>query len=280
MLAALLACSTASLQAHEWPSPKPPAPLAAAGWSGMVWAGPEAGAPAAPSARHCAHAPQSFAFSAGPPWDAPQQIGLSRRDGPALRERESGAVGASAAPASTSARAAAPVAPSALTAPAAMADSLRPLAKAEARKAPAPAVTAAQALPPTHPAQEPVSAGVVDDNADFGEYLAYRERRAHLPVRARDVSERYGLAVHDARGRPVPDAVVTVFAGQDALPLWARTDAAGRAWLRACSKCRYATAGAARAAAHSCSAARSTHCKSRSATPGATRPNRNSISPS
>ena len=229
-LAALLACSTASLQAHEWPSPKPPAQSAAAGWSGMVWAGPEDGAPAAPNARHCARAPQSFEIGAGPPWDAPQQTGLSRRDGPALRDREAVAAGAPAAPA----RAAAPVAAAALaaqTTPSAMADSLRPLAKAEAHKAPAPALTAAQPLPLTRPAEEPVSAGVVDDNADFGEYLAYRERRAGLPVRARDVRERYGLSVHDARGRPVPDAEVAVFAGKEALPLWARTDAAGRAWL-------------------------------------------------
>jgi Mg-chelatase subunit ChlD len=76
-----------------------------------------------------------------------------------------------------------------------------------------------------------VAAGVVDDNADFGDYLAYRERRAQLPVRARDVHERYALVVHDAQGRPVPDAEVAIFAGSHPLPLWARTDAAGRAWL-------------------------------------------------
>jgi uncharacterized protein YegL len=52
-----------------------------------------------------------------------------------------------------------------------------------------------------------------------------------LPVRARDVRERYGLVVHDARGRPVPDAKVTVHDGSGILPLWVRTDAGGRAWL-------------------------------------------------
>jgi hypothetical protein len=48
---------------------------------------------------------------------------------------------------------------------------------------------------------------------------------------ARAVHERYALSVHDARGRPVPDAEVAVYAGSHALPLWARTDPAGRAWL-------------------------------------------------
>ncbi len=226
-LAALLACSSDALRAHEWTSPRPAAysqpPSPAGGWSGTLWAGPEAGAPAAPSARNCARAPQSFEIGAGPQWDAPRQIGLARRGERALREREAepAAAGKWAAPASTLEPAA----------PAAMADALRPSAKAEARKEPTPAL---QALPPTRPADEPVSAGVVDDNADFGAYLAYRERRAQLPVRVRDVRERYGLTVHDARGRPVPDAEIAVFAGsagKEALPLWARTDASGHAWL-------------------------------------------------
>jgi von Willebrand factor type A domain len=220
-LAALLACSTDVLQAHEWPSPaagggeravqRPPP--AAGAWSGTLWAGPEAGAPAAPSARHCARAPQPFEIGAGPGWEAPQHGGLSRRGDRDVRGRvaESAAVlGKAAAP----------------PAPAAMADAVRSNAEPAARQE---LVTRPQQLP--RPADEPVAAGVVDDNADFGEYLAYRERRAHLPVRARDVRERYGLTVHDARGRPVPDAEVAVFAGAQALPLWARTDAAGRAWL-------------------------------------------------
>jgi hypothetical protein len=54
-----------------------------------------------------------------------------------------------------------------------------------------------------------VTAGVVDDNADFAAYLAFRERTrvAHRP---RDVRERYLLEVKDARGRGVADAEVAV----------------------------------------------------------------------
>jgi Mg-chelatase subunit ChlD len=88
-----------------------------------------------------------------------------------------------------------------------------------------------QAQPAMPRPAEPVSAGVVDDNADFGEYLAYRHRAGQLGVRERDISERYRLTVHDAGGRVVPDALVSVHAGWRALPLWARTDSAGQAWL-------------------------------------------------
>ena len=81
------------------------------------------------------------------------------------------------------------------------------------------------------PVIKPLTAGVIDDNADFGEYLAFRHRHAGLNVRDRDVRERYRLLVQDAVGRPVPDAVVSVWADGQAQPLWARTDAGGEAWL-------------------------------------------------
>ncbi len=208
-LAALLVCSSDSLQAHEWPSPAPKGAVPSKAWSGTLWAGPEAGAPAAPTARHCARAPQPFEVGAGPGWE-PQQSGALRRGDHRLREH-------AAAPSIALGKAAAP---------AAMADALRSAVAPEARQ------ELAAGLPqPARPADEPVAAGLVDDNADFGEYLAYRERHAQLPVRAREVQERYALVVHDARGRGVPDAEVAVFAGTRALPLWARTDAAGRAWL-------------------------------------------------
>jgi len=85
---------------------------------------------------------------------------------------------------------------------------------------------------PQRPAHEPVTAGMVDDNADFGEYLAYRRRKAGLPVHERDVSERYLLEVTDASGHPVHDAEVAVQRAGVAQPLmWARTDTAGRVWL-------------------------------------------------
>ena len=77
-----------------------------------------------------------------------------------------------------------------------------------------------------------VTAGLVDDNADFGEYLAYRQRNAGQPVRERDITERYLLEVTDAQGRPVHDAEVAVQrAGVAAPVMWARTDTAGRVWL-------------------------------------------------
>ena len=77
-----------------------------------------------------------------------------------------------------------------------------------------------------------VTAGVVDDNADFGAYLAYRQRNTRQPVRERDISERYLLEVFDANGRPVHDAEVAVQRAGVAEPVtWARTDTAGRVWL-------------------------------------------------
>lgn len=82
------------------------------------------------------------------------------------------------------------------------------------------------------PVDAVVTAGVVDDNADFGAYLAYRQRNTQQPVRERDVSERYLLEVVDANGRPVHDAEVAVQRAGVAEPvMWARTDTAGRAWL-------------------------------------------------
>ena len=97
------------------------------------------------------------------------------------------------------------------------------------------AAGAAQPAPPLQrqrPAQETVTAGMVDDNADFGEYLAYRQRQAGVPVRERDISERYLLEVSDANGRPVHDAEVAVQrAGQSEPVMWARTDTAGHVWL-------------------------------------------------
>ncbi len=89
-----------------------------------------------------------------------------------------------------------------------------------------------ESRPAPRPAQEPVTAGMVDDNADFGTYLAYRQRRGVLPVRDRDISERYLLEVSDAQGRPVHDAEVAVQRPGVAQPvMWARTDTAGRVWI-------------------------------------------------
>ncbi|MDB5858388.1 MAG: hypothetical protein JWQ76_2077, partial [Ramlibacter sp.] len=107
-----------------------------------------------------------------------------------------------------------------------------------APSAPAPAIAAQRLAQPSFAPQDSaqlpqpsavVTAGVVDDNADFSAYLAFRDRTRveHRPV---DVRERYLLEVKDARGRPVGDAEVAV-QGASGYALWARTDAGGRAWL-------------------------------------------------
>ena len=108
---------------------------------------------------------------------------------------------------------------------------------ASASPAPAEAIAPMPSKPQPAPRERDlaagVTAGVVDDNADFGEYLAYRERRAQgLALRERDVSERYPLDVVDAAGRPVHDAEVAVQRFGAAEPVaWARTDTAGRVWI-------------------------------------------------
>jgi Mg-chelatase subunit ChlD len=96
------------------------------------------------------------------------------------------------------------------------------------------AATGAHDFAPSRPQQPPqrhgpVTAGVVDDNADFSSYLAFRDR-TRVEHRARDVRERYLLDVKDVRGRPVADAEVLV-QGASGHAMWARTDTGGRAWL-------------------------------------------------
>ena len=114
------------------------------------------------------------------------------------------------------------------------------MASSEAKRS-AGGAPAAAVAPMPKPAPSPqqgdlaarVTAGVVDDNADFGEYLAYRERRPKgLDVRDRNISERYPLEVIDAAGHPVHDAEVAVQRVGVAEPVaWARTDTAGRVWI-------------------------------------------------
>ena len=99
----------------------------------------------------------------------------------------------------------------------------KPVAPAPIADYPYPAQTQAQ--------QAVVTAGMVDDNAAFSEYLAYRERtQSQLAYRERDVRERYLLEVNDAQGRGVPDAEVAVQAANGAAT-WLRTDAAGKGWI-------------------------------------------------
>lgn len=78
--------------------------------------------------------------------------------------------------------------------------------------------------------QTPVTAGVVDDNADFGSFLQFLQGHEESKQLGRDISVRQRLSVVDAQGRPVPDAEVAVSAHNGAR-MWARTDAGGQVWL-------------------------------------------------
>ena len=72
-----------------------------------------------------------------------------------------------------------------------------------------------------------LTAGEVDDNSRWTEYLNYRSRYRGPPVHDVDVSERYIIQVQDAAGRGIPDALVRVSAGQT--PIFeGRTYADGR----------------------------------------------------
>jgi hypothetical protein len=240
-LAFLCSLAAAHALASEWLSPAPgsarpsgprddaPQEMRAA-WPGLIWAGPQAGPPPAPGATNCRRAPERFEVD-GPPGYPPMARGRGAGAG-GVR----GALGDRllAAPAPGRAEAAADAASekSALArrdAPAAP----PPFAEAAAgKRPPATALVPPQPAPsPRRPADEAVAAGMVDDNADFGEFLAYRARWPQLAKRELAVADRVRLEVRDAAGRPVPDAVVAVYGGGRAQPLWARTDAGGRAWL-------------------------------------------------
>jgi hypothetical protein len=84
-------------------------------------------------------------------------------------------------------------------------------------------------MEPVRPATEPVTAGMVDDNANFNDYLGFRYR-TQVQHRELDISVRHLLQVRDARGAVIPDAEVVVRAA-NGVTMWARTDAGGRAWL-------------------------------------------------
>jgi Mg-chelatase subunit ChlD len=224
---ALAACAVSS--AGPWPEPVARSSTSPAPWP-PAW--PNTPEPQtdftpprfeAPTAANCQRAPTTREV----PGEQLQQQGASGRrykhEGEFARD-EAVAEARGSARSDTAAKLAPLPAPMSSAAPAinAMRDSV-------ARQAPNP-----EAAQPTLRSSQTavVTAGVVDDNADFGEYLAYRQRNSHQPVRDRDISERYLLEVTDAGGRPVHDAEVAVQRPGVAAPvMWARTDTAGRVWL-------------------------------------------------
>ncbi|MCL4836283.1 MAG: VWA domain-containing protein [Caldilineaceae bacterium] len=75
---------------------------------------------------------------------------------------------------------------------------------------------------------EPVTAGVVDDNEQWNDYLDYRARHDYLQVNERDISERITIQVWDERNEPVHDATVEIYGDQQQVIFTGRTDAGGR----------------------------------------------------
>lgn len=204
----LSACAAQAPGQGLWPQP---AEQPAAGGTGP--AQPPAFAPLqvrpnfrAPSAAHCARPPQMHEV-------------LGRSDGQEMAS--------SKALSRPRLEAAPPPAPAlSRTAPAAAESSL-----ADRAEAPPPqgAGGAEVAAPRRQRDAGPVTAGVVDDNADFAEYLAFRAR-TQVVHRAVDIRERYLLQVRDGQGRAVADAEVLVRSPQGQAA-WARTDSAGKVWL-------------------------------------------------
>ena len=198
----------------------------------------------APSANTCSRSirtrevpgREGQAQSAAPGTDLWAAAGTLRAEkesslGKAPPERRRDAAVAEAAAPAAPAVAAPPPASVAMPAPArAMADSSAAGTlnfAAPAAKAVAPQMERRPAQPtPVNPV---VTAGVIDDNANFAEYLAFRQRTpvAHNP---RDIAERYLLQVRDGAGRNVSDAEVRV-QSSNGQAMWARTDAGGQVWV-------------------------------------------------
>ena len=59
----------------------------------------------------------------------------------------------------------------------------------------------------------PLSAGEIDDNERWEDYLRYRADYAGSPIHDVDVSERYTITVRDSQDHPVPNARVRVSSG-------------------------------------------------------------------
>ena len=100
---------------------------------------------------------------------------------------------------------------------------------------PASDVPAAEAMSSTPAAEEAqqdsrLTAGEVDDNARWDDYLLYLRDFSGPPVIKKDVSERHQIWVTDGNGRPVLGALVEIAAdGQEVARL--RTHSDGRAYF-------------------------------------------------
>lgn len=185
-----------------------------------------------PRATHCARPPNVREVPGGQPFSGRgrgESAAMSARDlakatTPALTE--GAAVAAEASRASPAPSSPPPMAsPKVAEAPGRRADAV-----AEARSETADALGRAPRNEQRR--DEPVAAGMVDDNGDFGAYEAFRARHPHRLLRNRDLSERYRVEVRDAGGRPVPDAELALsWPGAAAGVAWARSDAGGAAWL-------------------------------------------------
>ena len=124
-----------------------------------------------------------------------------------------------AAPAPATAAPATMAAMAATAAPATMAPTMAPAAAATAAPATmaptmAPEMAAARPLPTAAPAYEsqPVSlsAGKLNDNELWEEYLDYREQYSGPAIHEVDISERYIITVSDQNGDPIHNAAVRV----------------------------------------------------------------------
>lgn len=220
LLCANLLLSACSATAHQvpWPEPRPlptytPQPVARSYPNFQ-----------APSATHCARpvSTREVPGRAEQPAQSRRWLGdelaKSGRDAAVAEERSAAR---ESAPAAGSRAMPAPPPP-----PAAAAPFAPPALQAQRERAFPHDPPPQQQQPQAH---GPVTAGVVDDNADFTSYLAFRNR-TRVEHRPRDIRERYLLEVKDARGRGVADAEVAVRAA-NGHAMWARTDTGGRAWL-------------------------------------------------
>jgi Mg-chelatase subunit ChlD len=133
-----------------------------------------------------------------------------------------GAARESAALAASPARVAKP-APAPLAPPRLSAGAIAGVAAERARIGTGSGASISSVVAPSQIATAPVTAGLVDDNEKWSDYLAYRRRAGGFNVRERDVEGRIIVEVRDAQGRAVHDARIEVGGTQ------LRTDSAGRA---------------------------------------------------